>query len=71
MVGHVSQCQETQNEMHDNKYYTAAGNATLGQCGLVVGMYAKVGPTVSLSLCLSVSPSSSQALSLYPVIYSY
>ena len=42
-VGHVSQCEETQNEMHDNKYYTASGNATLGQCGLVVGMYAKNG----------------------------
>ena len=55
MVGHVSQCEETQNEMHDNKYYTAAGNATLGQCGLVVGMYAKVGPDslpASLSLPL-------------------
>lgn len=42
MVGHISQCEETQNEMHDNKYYTATGNASLN-CGLVVDMYAKNG----------------------------
>jgi hypothetical protein len=43
MVGHVAQCEETQNDMHDNKYYTTPGNATLGSCGLVTDMYAKNG----------------------------
>lgn len=42
-VGSVSQCEETQNDMHDNKYYTQAGNATLGRCGLVTDMFAKNG----------------------------
>ena len=29
--------------MHDNKYYTKSGNATLGSCGLVTAMFAKNG----------------------------
>lgn len=29
--------------MHDNKYYTKSGNATLGSCGLVTDMFAKNG----------------------------
>lgn len=43
VVGYVAQCTETQNEMHDNHYYTLPGNATLGSCGLVTGMFAKNG----------------------------